>query len=158
MKEKIQKWWKCLWVIWKDIRCWFLLQRRVSKQRIYPKPNGIILIKLVKQSETTFFALSSFNNNKVIFGIYSSSFFFNLIYLYISNRCASKLWVVLPPRTRVSLILTRGDTLVATFYLFYFLLALANSPKKLPTSKVSDLNHQPYTFLKKITQRLIRPM
>lgn len=47
-------------------------------------------------------------------------FFFNLIYLYISNRCASKLWVVLPPRTRVSLILTRGDTLVATFYLFYF--------------------------------------
>ena len=77
-------------------------------------------------------------------------FFFNLIYLYISNRCASKLWVVLPPRTRVSLILTRGDTLVATFYLFYFCwhlrTLLKNSqPRKCRTSIT---NHT--LFLKKL--------
>ena len=138
MKEKIQKWCKCLWVIWKDIRCWFFsfCNGEYRSREYTPKPNGIILIKLVKQSETTFFALST---TRAFSG-------FNLFFSFFTFICTSQT-LSCPSATYQSVSDTDTWQQHLSPHYILLLLALANSPK---TPNLESVGPQspiyPYTF------------
>lgn len=143
MKEKIQKGWKCLWVIWKDTyiyiyRCWFLSVTESIEAENIPQTKWHNTNKIVKQGETTFFALSTTTR--------SFSGFNLLLFLIYKSVCLQNLSC--PSATYQSASDTDTWRQHLSPHYILLLLALANSPK---TPNLESVGPQspiyPYNFI-----------